>query len=718
MTCKTKMMAALAPFVATSWLAAPCGAQIPEVDQILKRKPALASFAPQQPKRVTLANGMQILLQEDHELPLIQGYALIHGGSREEPADKVGLVDVFGDAWRTGGTKLRTGDALDDYLEARAAKVETWGGFDSSGISWDCLKDNFTDVLGVVVELLQTEPAFPQDKIDLAKTQMNTSIARRNDDADAIVRREARRLAYGPTSPYGRIAEYAGVAAITRDDLARWHKSYVVPNNVVMAVWGDFDAAQMQARLQRAFGAWPKGAPAGKAQAAFAGPKPGVYFIPKDDVTQSKVRMVHLGTTRDTPDFYAIEVLNELFGGSFSSRLVTNVRTKKGLAYAVGGSVGMQYDYPGLVSLGLGTKSESTLKGIDALMEEVDSIEKEAPAPEELARAKDSILNSFVFRLDSKAKILHEKVSDLFHGYPLDLLERYQAGIARVTADDVLRVARQYIHKDKLAILVVGKASDFDRPLASLGSVTPIDITIPTAAAGAAPKPSASTPEARALFAKAIASHGSAAQIKAISTLRLKGTLMARSPQGELPLRFEVLRALPDRLRQNVTTPMGEMSVVVTPKDAFMIMGPNVQAMPPSQRDSALADLKRDSLTLAAHVDDPAYAVTAAGNEKVGEVETQVLRITGDGVDITWYVDPTSGRILRSRAPTLGPAGPTEEVVEYSDFRTVSGLTMPFHLVFTQGQPGISGLTIEELVVNPPLEPASFERPAAPAQAQ
>ena len=316
--------------------------QSPQLDQILKRKPALRTFTPQQPKRVQLPNGMLILLQEDHELPLVSGYAMIRGGTREEPAEKAGLVEVFGHAWRTGGTKARPGDALDDYLEARAAKVETWPGFDSTGISWSCLKESFEDTFSAVVELLQKEPAFPPDKIEIAKARLNTQIARRNDDADEIAGREVGRLVYGKDTPYGRIKQYATVAAITRDDLLQWHKAYVVPNNIVMAVWGDFDSARMQARLQEAFTAWPKGQPAKVAEAAFPGPKPGVYFIAKDDINQSKIRLAHLGTRRDTPDFYALEVMNQVFGGGFSSRLFTNVRSKKGLSYYVFGSVGMR----------------------------------------------------------------------------------------------------------------------------------------------------------------------------------------------------------------------------------------------------------------------------------------------------------------------------------------------------------------------------------------
>ena len=445
--------------------------------------PPLHAFHPQEPRRLALPNGMVIFLQEDHELPLVRGIARIRGGSREEPADKVGLVEIYGQAWRTGGVKTKTGDELDDYLEARAAKVETAGGADSTTVSWDCLKENFDDVFRVFMDVLQ-QPEFREDKIDLAKKQISTGIARRNDDPMGIARREAAKLTYGSSSPYARVAEYATVAAVTREDLLDWRRTYVHPNNVILGVVGDFDPASMETKLRQAFASWPKGPAAKKAEVAFAGPKPGVYFVQKDDVNQSNIRMVHLGTTKDNPDYYAIEVFNEIFGGGFTSRLFADVRTKKGLAYGVGGGVGTTYDHPGIFQLAMGTKSGTTAAAIDALYEEIDGLEKNPFTADELKKAKDSILNSFVFSFDSKEKVLVERMAYEFYGYPADFLERYRAGIEKVTQEDVARVARRYVHKDRLAVLVVGKASDFDRPLSSFGPVTALDISIPAGTPG------------------------------------------------------------------------------------------------------------------------------------------------------------------------------------------------------------------------------------------
>jgi zinc protease len=446
------------------------------------QKPPLKPFAIAKPARVLLPNGMVLFLMEDRELPLIGAYALVRSGSRLEPAEKAGLGNVFGQVWRTGGTAKRTGDQLDDFLEARAAKVETGGGLTSVSISLSCLKGDFDDVLAAFVEVLR-EPAFAEDKIVLAKNQLNAGIARRNDEPMEVADREARKLAYGAASPYARQVEYATVAAVTRDDLLAWHRRYVRPNRVVMGVVGDFDTRTMEAKLRKAFGAWPKGPAETDPRPAWQPAKPGYYLVEKEDVNQTNIRMVHLGVRRDNPDFFALEVMNEVFGGGFSSRLFSNVRSKKGLAYAVWGGVGTDYDYPGYFQVAMGTKSESTAAGIDALFEEVKAIVERPATVEELKKAKESILNSFIFRFDSKAKVLNQQVTYEFFGYPPDFLERYRREIEKVTAADLARVAKQYVRRQELAVLVVGKPADFDKPLSAYGPVAKIDITIPPPAA-------------------------------------------------------------------------------------------------------------------------------------------------------------------------------------------------------------------------------------------
>jgi zinc protease len=440
--------------------------------------PKLPPFNPPSPKRIVLSNGMVIFLQEDHELPIIDGIARIRGGDRDVPANKTGLIDIYGEAWRTGGIKTRTGDQLDDYLEQRAARVETAGTDDSSSISFSCLKEDFEDVFQVFDDLLRN-PEFRADKIEIAQKGMYDAISRRNDDPAQVAGREAAMLVYGANSPYARVPEYATVAAVTRQDLVDWHARTVYPNNIILGIVGDFDAAKMEARFREAYGSWSKG-PAFKETEIKPDPaKPAYYLVEKTDVNQSNIQMVSLGTTRRNPDYFAISVFNEAFGGGFSSRLLNDIRTTRGLAYAVGGGIGTSWDHDGISRMMVSTKSATTFESIKALDEEIAGLANNQLNDEDIRRAKDNILNSFVFRFDSPAKVLQEKMAYEFYGYPLNFLETYQKGIEQVTKADVARVAAKYVHRDQMSVLVVGNPAGFDKPLASLGAVHKIDITIP-----------------------------------------------------------------------------------------------------------------------------------------------------------------------------------------------------------------------------------------------
>jgi len=448
--------------------------------------PELPAFHPAQPKRIELPNGMVVFLQEDHELPTIDGTARIRGGERSVPANKAGLTDVYSEVWRTGGTKAETGDQLDDYLEQRAAKVETGGGIDSTTVSWSCLKEDFDDVFRVFGDLLKN-PEFRAEKIAIAQKGQYDAISRRNDDPGQIAGREAAKLAYGANNPYARVAEYATVAAITRQDLVEWHGKYVHPNNIILGVVGDFDSAKMEARLRTAFASWPRGPAAKDSEIKPEPAKPGYYQVDKADVNQSTIQMVALGITRKNPDYFATSVFSEAFGGGFSSRLFGDIRTTKGLAYAVGGGVGAGWDHLGMLRLMVGTKSNTTIESIQALDEEIADLPKRPINDEEIKRAKDAILNSFVFRFDSPEKVLQEKMAYEFYGYPLDFLENFQKGIEGVTKEDVARVAAKYVHREQMAVLVVGNAGEFDKPLSSLGTVNKLDITIPAPPPGVMP---------------------------------------------------------------------------------------------------------------------------------------------------------------------------------------------------------------------------------------
>jgi zinc protease len=683
--------------------------------------PPLRSFQPQQPKRVELSNGMVIFLQEDHELPLIDGTARIRGGSVNEPANKTGLVDILGEVWRTGGTKSQTGDQLDDFLEVRAAKVETGGGPDSTTISFSCLKGDLDDVFKAFQDVLQN-PEFRDDKIDIAKKGEEDSISRRNDDVGGITHREATKLAYGADNPYAQVPEYATVAAITRQDLIDWHKKYVHPNDVILGISGDFDSAAMEARLRTAFESWPKGEsfpPFPKNELKYTPAKPGYYFVSKEDVNQSNIRMVALGTTRDNPDYYAISVFNEAFGGGFSSRLFNDIRTKRGLAYGVGGGVGTNFGHPGMLQIAMGTKSESTVDAIQALDEDIDDLSKQPITEEEIQRAKDAILNAFVFRLDSPDKILGERMVYEYYGYPPDWLDKYQAEIKKVTAADVNRVAAKYLHKDQLARLVVGNLKEFGKPLSSLGAVKQIDITIPPppgAKQDEISKTTESNAEGKELASKVVAAMGGEAKLSTIKSVKAELTMTRKTPQGDLPMQMQTTIVYPDRLHAELQTPQGTMTIVVTPDMGFASMaGMGTQPMPAEQKSETLEQIKRDPIFIASHWKDPNVFFRAGGTEKVGEIESRIVDVNAAGAAIRWFVNPSDGHILKETYMTMGRSGPAQGETTMDDWKAVNGLTIPLQRKNKQNGEETSQVEYKKIEFNPAVDPKIFEKPAEKA---
>jgi zinc protease len=441
--------------------------------------PRLHEFKPQQPKRIQLKNGIVLFLQEDHELPFVSGSVLIPGGARDEDKAKTGLVELYGQAWRTSGTAKLSGDAMDDLLEAKAAHIETEGGEESTALSWDSLKGDADQVFSLAVDLL-LHPKFNPEKLALAQQQVATGIVRRNDEVSEIAERESAKLVYGADSPYTRQPELATVGAVTVDDLKAWHDR-TIGGKLIVAIGGDFDPVAMEAKLRAAFEALPPVKPTAPRHDAFAGPTPGVSFIDKEDVNQSNVEIVGLGTDRHNPDVPKLALMNDILGGGFSSRLIQKVRTELGLAYAVGGGYGFAYDHPAAFRVMVITKSASTVDATKAALGEIAGLTTRDFTQEELDRAKDNILNSFLFRYDSREKVLAEQERLEFYGYPANYLETYQDALKKVTLADLNAAAKKYIHPGKLAVLVVGNGPEIKPGLdeLKLGPVHTVDITIP-----------------------------------------------------------------------------------------------------------------------------------------------------------------------------------------------------------------------------------------------
>ncbi len=452
-------------------------AQVKTVEQL--QYPPLPKLVIPEPERVVLENGMVVLLMEDHELPLVSVSALIRTGSRLEPKDKTGLASLTGTVLRSGGTQNRSGDELDEFLEGKAAMIETGIGATSGSASMSSLAEDFPLVLKVFAEVLRS-PMFAKDKLQIAKNQVMAGISRQNDDPDGIVSREFKKLIYGASSPYTWIPTYASVLSITREDLIQWHQTYFHPNRMILGVAGDFNKAQTIALLKEVFGDWPKGPSVADVPALVQDRvPPGVFYIEKNDMTQAKIAMGHLGIRRDHPDYFPLVVVNQILSGSFGARLFSNVRSKQGLAYDVHGGVGFNWDFPGMAILSMSTKTKTTGRGIDALIAEARNMVDVPPDQEEVAKAKTSILNSFVFSVDSPSKVLGKYLTYEYYGYPSTWLAQFRQGIEKVTTAEVRAAAHKHLRPKDFAILVVGPRKGTNPALTRYEHIQELDIQIP-----------------------------------------------------------------------------------------------------------------------------------------------------------------------------------------------------------------------------------------------
>ncbi|MBD1921936.1 insulinase family protein [Microcoleus sp. FACHB-831] len=430
--------------------------------------------------RFVMDNGTIVYLMEDRELPLVNGTAVFRTGDRLEPSEKVGLGALMGEVMRTGGTKAHSPDQLNQMLEQRAAAIETGVSTADASADFSALSEDLNEVFSLFAEVVR-QPVFSPEKLDLAKTQQRGGIARRNDSPNGIVAREFQKLVYGENSPYARTVEYSTVDNIYRDDLVDFYQKYFHPNNMILGIVGDFDSKAMRQLIEEKFGDWKpnpqlKIPPVPSASQAKTG---GIFMVNQPQLTQSYIQMGHLGGQRNSPDYAALSVLNGVLNG-FGGRLFNQVRSRQGLAYSVYGYWDAAYDYPGTFIAAGQTRSETTVPFIQAMLGEIKRLRSEPITTAELAYAKESVLNSFVFNFQDPSQTLSRLIRYEYYGYPNDFIFRFQKGVEATTIEDVKRVAEKYLQPENIVTLVVGNAAAIQPPLTSLTrNVTSVDITIP-----------------------------------------------------------------------------------------------------------------------------------------------------------------------------------------------------------------------------------------------
>jgi zinc protease len=429
--------------------------------------------------RTQLANGATLIVSERHNLPLVSFSITFVGGANQfERGDRRGVASMTA-SMLTEGTKTRTGDQLSDALQLLGTNVNAGVGAEEGSINFVSTTKNFNATLAILSDMMLNS-VFPAEALERLRGRMLVNLTQAKDQPVVVGAQVFAKVLYGEAHPYGQRTTETSVKAITRDDLVNFQKAYYQPGRAIITVVGDVTPAKVKGSVEKALAAWAKGGD----KPSFDYPKlpelqpAKIYLVDKPGAAQSVVNIGLPGPPRNTPDYFALQVLNTILGGQFQSRLNANIREQKGYSYGV--NSGFNYGKgPGAFRAGGSIFTAKTDAALIEFMKELKGIVGEKPiTDEELKTAKESLIQGLPQRFASVNAISGAITTLVVQGLPDDYYQTYAQKVSAVTKDDLLRVAKQYIDLGHLAIVIVGDRSQVEAALKAteIAPLTMLDI--------------------------------------------------------------------------------------------------------------------------------------------------------------------------------------------------------------------------------------------------
>lgn len=668
--------------------------------------PPLHGLKPPTPVTVTLPNGLRVYLVEQHELPVLGGVLMVRTGAAFDPPDRVGLAALTGNLVRNGGTASKSPEQVDRQLAALGMSLDSTGGSTSSVLTFHTLRRTAEPSLASLREILE-HPAFERDRLELAKQPLRRAITEQNDDSAAVASRELSRLILGRDTPYGWPMTYTGLERITSADVRSFHQKYFVPANMMLGLWGDFDAQQMRALVEKVFGDWnATGQPAGDFPKAKAAPAPGVYLAEVKDPMVSYMAIGRPSGMVNQKDYPALDVMALIFN-QVQSRVRQRARSDVGGAAIslIGVQVddakatwGAGMDHTGVFRITAKCRGAGTTESVHAVLDDIDHLRAAEVSDEDLRTAKDAAMAALLGKWDTTAEGVLQMMTLEYYGLPRDFAHQYETGIQAVTKADVMRVARQYLDPADMTIVVVGNPQVFGTPLEKLNpQINRIDLTIPPPKASVIEATDVSLTEGKRLLARAQEAAGGAGKLASVkdyvlqteyqldpAVASLGGSVVPQTDRWISPTVF----------RQELSLPTGRITAYSDGVSGWIVTPQGWGALAGAQLKQLQSDLFRSYFRF--------LLSDRVEGRTVNAVDQNLVEITDPaGQTARIEFDPRTGLPRRATYEVRQATGLplfTEDV--YSDFRDVNGIQYPFKTVIMQAGRKFADVIVKDIKIN------------------
>jgi zinc protease len=419
----------------------------------------------------TLDNGLQLVIVENHELPIVTMRMIIKAGSSANPSGKAGLANLTAGLLRQG-TKTLKATEIADKIDFVGGSLGASANRDYTNINCSVLLKHFDVGFGLLADIVQN-PKFDSSEFARELNQTIAGVVQSKDDPDNLCELGFNQALFGD-NPYSQPSSGTEVSlkALSVADAEKFYRDFYLPNNAILLIAGDVKPSAIIKETQKAFGAWKKGSvPVMNYIAANQPIGRSVVLVEKPDATQSNIRFGHLGIIRNNPDYYPLLLMNYILGGSFTSRLNAVVRVEKGLTY----DIRTQNEWnvmPGAYYCNTYTPNESTMIAIQASLDVIKKMQTELVTDEEFNEAKNFYAGYYPGSLETADNIVTEIVKIKLYGLPVSYIEDFTKNINKVSKEQILKAARDHWDTNNLIFCVVGKSADIEQMLAPLGPIT------------------------------------------------------------------------------------------------------------------------------------------------------------------------------------------------------------------------------------------------------